>query len=60
MKEIADIITRFEAKEIDIHESIAQTDTQIRELEQRKRYLEGRMYEVQSIQTLINEMQGGI
>ena len=58
MKGIEDIITRLEAKDIDICESVADVNNQIRELEQRKRYLEGRLYEVHSIRAAINEMQG--
>ena len=55
MKQIEDITRIAEGKEIDIQESIEDVDSEISELEQRKRYLEGRLYEVQNILTEINE-----
>ena len=58
MKGIENLIRIVEGKEIEIQESIEDVDSEISELEQRKRYLEGRLYEVQSILAVINKTQG--
>ena len=58
MKGIEDITRIAEGKEIDIQESIEDVDSKISELEQHKRYLEGRLYEVKSILATINKTQG--
>ena len=48
MKGSDDMISTIEGKEIDIKESIEEMNIKIYELEQRKKYLEGRLHEVQN------------
>lgn len=59
MKGIEDIISRLEDKKTDIQISIDEADIQISELELRKQYLKGRMYEVLNIREAIDELQRG-
>ena len=59
MIEIEDIISTLEGKEIDIQVSIDEADIQMSELERRKQYLKGRMYEVLNIHKAIDELQRG-
>ena len=59
MEGIEDIITILENKETDILTSIDEADIQISELELRRHYLKGRMYEVLNIREAIDELQRG-